>query len=115
VKVASDRGRFTLEKLITRPGFVKPIRNDIFAVLVSTPQQCMQCPGFMARPANGLTWLQTSLHSRRQVMYCEFKVCKSVHHHAIQINHQLDATVSSVCYLDFCLQLNMFRASSRHH
>jgi hypothetical protein len=26
----------------------------------------------------------------------EFKVCKSVHHHTIQINHPLDATISSV-------------------
>jgi hypothetical protein len=32
---------------------------------------------------------------------------------AIQINHQLDATISPVYYLDFYLQLNMFRASSR--
>jgi len=29
-----------------------------------------------------------------------FKVCKSVYHHTIQINHQLDATVSPVYYLD---------------
>jgi len=30
---------------------------------------------------------------------------------SIQINHQLDATVSSVYYPDVYLQLNMFRAS----
>ena len=41
----------------------------------------------------------------------EFKVCKSVHHHKIQINHQLDATVSPVYYVDVYLQHNMFRAS----
>jgi hypothetical protein len=41
-----------------------------------------------------------------------FKVCKSVHHHTIQTNHQLDATVSPVYYVDGYLQLNMFRASS---
>ena len=36
-----------------------------------------------------------------------------MHHHTIQINHQLDARVSPVYYPDFYLQLNMFRASSR--
>jgi hypothetical protein len=46
-------------------------------------------------------------------LFTEFKVCKSVHHHTIQINHQLDATISPVYYLDVYLQLNMFRASSR--
>ena len=43
----------------------------------------------------------------------EFKVCKPVHHHTIQINHQLDATVSPVYYPDVYLQPNVFRASSR--
>jgi hypothetical protein len=43
----------------------------------------------------------------------EFKVCKSVHHHTIQINHQLDATIFPVYYPNVYLQLNMFRASSR--
>jgi len=43
----------------------------------------------------------------------KFKVCKSVHHHTIQINHQLDAGVSPVYYSDVYLQLNMFWASSR--
>jgi hypothetical protein len=38
---------------------------------------------------------------------------KSVHHHAIQINHQLEATISPVYYPDVYLQFNMFRASSR--
>jgi hypothetical protein len=30
----------------------------------------------------------------------------------VQINHELGATFSPVCYLDVYLQLNMFRASS---
>jgi hypothetical protein len=42
-----------------------------------------------------------------------FKVCKSVHHHTIQINYQLDATIYLVYYPDVYLQLNMFRALSR--
>jgi hypothetical protein len=36
-----------------------------------------------------------------------------VHHHTIQINYQLDATIYPVYYLVIYLQLNMFRASSR--
>jgi hypothetical protein len=43
----------------------------------------------------------------------KFKVCKSVHHRTIQINHQPDANSFSVYYPDVCLQLNMFRAFSR--
>jgi hypothetical protein len=43
----------------------------------------------------------------------KFKVCKSVHHHLIQIRHQLDATISPVYYPDFYLKLNIFQASSR--
>ena len=43
----------------------------------------------------------------------KFKVCKSALHHTIQINHQLDATISRVYYPEVYLQLNMFRASSR--
>jgi len=34
-----------------------------------------------------------------------------VQHHTIQINHQLDATISPVYYPDVYLQLNMFQAS----
>jgi hypothetical protein len=33
-------------------------------------------------------------------------------HRTIHLNHQLNATVSPVYYLDIYLQLNMFRASS---
>jgi hypothetical protein len=35
-----------------------------------------------------------------------------VHHHTIQLNHQLDATISPVLLLDINLQLNIFRAFS---
>jgi hypothetical protein len=45
--------------------------------------------------------------------FCKLKVGKSVHHHTIQINHQLGATISPVYYPDVYLQLSMFRASSR--
>ena len=51
--------------------------------------------------------------AREKIQSYLFKVCKYVHHHTIQINHQPDATISPVYYLDVYLQLNMFRASSR--
>jgi hypothetical protein len=43
----------------------------------------------------------------------KFKVCMSVHHRTIQINHQPDAKKTLVYYPDVFLQLNMFRAFSR--
>jgi hypothetical protein len=42
-------------------------------------------------------------------MMCnKFKVCKSVHHHTIQINHRLDATISPVFYLTFIYSSTCF-------
>jgi hypothetical protein len=49
----------------------------------------------------------------RTAKFKEFKVCEYVHHHTIQINHQLDAPICPVLLLDIYLQLIMFRASSR--
>ena len=57
--------------------------------------------------------MHSSQTSEFEFSLFEFKVCKSVHHHTVQINHQLDAIVSPVYYLDVYLQLNMFRAFSR--
>ena len=48
-----------------------------------------------------------------QKPFYKFKVCKSVHHHTIQINHQLDSTICPVYYPDVYLQLNMFLAFPR--
>jgi hypothetical protein len=42
----------------------------------------------------------------------KFKVCKSLHHHMIQIDHQPDATTFPVYYPEVYLQLNMFWAFS---
>jgi len=36
------------------------------------------------------------IYSRSNIFLCFFKVCKSVHHHTIQINYQLYATISPV-------------------
>jgi len=41
------------------------------------------------------------------------KVCKSVHHHTIQINQPTRCNNFSSLLPDVYLQLNMFRASSR--
>ena len=45
----------------------------------------------------------------------KFKACKSVHHYTIQINYQLDATISPVYYPDIYLQLNIFGRPHAHH
>jgi hypothetical protein len=44
---------------------------------------------------------------------CKFKVCKSVHHHIIQINQPTRRNNFSRLLIDVYLQLNMFWASSR--
>jgi len=44
--------------------------------------------------------------------YLKFKVCKSVHHHTIQINQPTRCNNFSGLLLDAHVQLNMFRASS---
>ena len=43
----------------------------------------------------------------------KFRVCKSVHHHTIQINQPTRCNNFSSSLLDIYLQLNMFRASAR--
>jgi hypothetical protein len=53
------------------------------------------------------------LHQKDNQRNIKFKVCNSVHHQTIQINHQPYATVSPVYYPGAYLQLNMFQASSR--
>jgi hypothetical protein len=43
----------------------------------------------------------------------KFKVCKSVHHHTIQINHPTWCNNFPSLLLDVYVRINMFRASSR--
>jgi len=47
----------------------------------------------------GFTQQNVTLGGTKQLSV--FKVCESAHHHTIQINHQLDATISPVYYLTF--------------
>jgi hypothetical protein len=44
-----------------------------------------------------------------------FKVCNSVHHHTIQINHQPDATFFQFIILTFVYNSTCFGPSSTHH
>jgi len=44
-----------------------------------------------------------------------FKVCKSVHHRAIQINHQPDATIFQFIILTFIYSSTCFGCSPAHH
>jgi hypothetical protein len=46
---------------------------------------------------------------------CIFKVCKPLHHHTIQINHQLDATIFPVYYLTFIYSSTCFGRPHAHH
>jgi hypothetical protein len=45
----------------------------------------------------------------------KFKVYKSVQHHTIQINHQLDATIFPVYYLTFIYSSTCFGRPHAHH
>jgi len=47
-------------------------------------------------------------------MFNKFKVCKSVHHHTIQIN-KLDAKISPVNYLTFIYSSTCFGRPHAHH
>jgi len=46
---------------------------------------------------------------------CEFKVCKSVHHRTIQINHQPDATIFQFIILTFIYSSTCFGRFHAHH
>jgi len=52
-------------------------------------------------------------HSGNNEQPTKLKVCKSVHHHTIQINQPTRRKNFSSLLLDVYVQLNMFRASSR--
>jgi hypothetical protein len=68
--------------------------------------------------------MHTNYFDRREFTFCnepttitnlKFEVCKSVHHLVIQINHQLDATISSVFYLTFIYSSTCFGRPHGHH
>jgi hypothetical protein len=45
----------------------------------------------------------------------KFKVCKSMHHHTIQINHQPDATIFQFIILTFIYSSTCFGHFPTHH
>jgi hypothetical protein len=49
------------------------------------------------------------------ILLCQFKVCKSVHHHTIEINHQPDATIFQFIILTFIYSSTCFGRSPAHH
>jgi hypothetical protein len=57
--------------------------------------------------------LETKRKISHGIRISGFKVCKSVHHHTIEINHPTRRNNFSILLLDVYLQLNMFQASSR--
>ena len=59
------------------------------------------------------TSLQRAHNTQLNRHLSKFKVCKSVHHHTIQINQPTRCNNFSSLLLDVYIQLNMFRASSR--
>jgi hypothetical protein len=52
------------------------------------------------------------LTSNRKLFLFKFEVCKSVHHHTIQLNHPTRRNNLSSLLLDVYVKLNMFWASS---
>ena len=50
-----------------------------------------------------------------QYLNVKFKVCKSVHHRTIQINHQPDATVFQFIILTFVYSSTCFGCFPAHH
>jgi hypothetical protein len=46
---------------------------------------------------------------------CKFKVCKSVHHRTIQINHHPDATIIRFLILKFVYSSTCFGRFPAHH
>ena len=57
--------------------------------------------------------LHTLMYYFFRICCNKFQVCKSLHHHTIQINQTTRCNNLSSLLLDVYVQLNMFRASSR--
>jgi len=52
---------------------------------------------------------------RHSAIICKFKVCKSVHHRTIQINHQPDAKIFQFIFPTFIYNSTCFGPSPAHH
>ena len=53
--------------------------------------------------------------SKIEIKDNKFKVCKSVHHRTVQINHQLDATIFQFIILTFVYSSTCFGRFPAHH
>jgi hypothetical protein len=55
------------------------------------------------------------LSEKNSNVSCDFKVCKSVYHRTIQIDHQADATIFQFIILTFIYSSTCFGRSPAHH
>jgi len=80
---------------------------------------CAMGQAVCRRPCNVEAWAQSQpgpyeiFRWTKNRFLSGFKVCKSVHHHTIQINQPTRCNNFSSLLLHVYVQLNMFRASSR--
>jgi len=58
---------------------------------------------------------QTLCTQNGKIVSYKFKVCQSVHHHTIQINHKPDATVFQFIILTFIYSSTCIRRFPAHH
>jgi len=87
--------------------FGMSVRHEMFNV----QNRCKNAPVSLTMSAS---YISSHRSSDEQLDWSfEFTVCKSVHHHTIQINQPTRCNNFSSLLLDVYLQLNMFRASSR--
>ena len=59
--------------------------------------------------------LKVKLEGNERIPFFKFKVCNSVHHRTIQINHQPDATIFQFIILTFIYSSTCFGRSPAHH
>jgi len=70
------------------------------------------------KPSTWRSWIRGlwyDYESNLQDAALQFKVCKSVHHRTIQINHQPDATIFQFIILTFIYSSTCFGRSPAHH
>jgi len=98
----------------SKPGFPKrslflrfPHQNPVYTYLLPHTR-------YMPRPSNSRFYHPNNIEYRSLIrdIINKFKVCKSVHHHTIQINQPNRCNNFSSLLLDVYVQLNMFRAFS---
>jgi hypothetical protein len=83
---------------------------EVTSVYVTALSVC----NFNRRAESFLRGLQFRGYSKKLAIF-KFKVCKSVHHRKIQINHQSDATIFQFIILTFIYSVTCFGRFPAHH